>query len=170
MLCDNPNKPEFCGCNYCGEHICYCTCNSCNTCYCKCQFCEGPHSVSVFIYLSDSDDDFDDDSDNDSDDSISSGCHTDSNPESSTEYSDLSITETVTIDEQPISDVNPFLRDILNIPNSQLLTQTDNPMRSMNHAQTQTDGQMMIVNRDEFEILEKVYVLHSYLSGTAVDN
>ena len=49
--------------------------------------------------------------DDDFDASISRGCHTDSNQKSSTEYSDLSKTETVTIDE------HPFLKDILNIPN-----------------------------------------------------
>ena len=61
--------------------------------------------------------------DNDFDDSISSYSHTDSNHESSTEYSDLSKTESVTIDE------HPFLNAILNIPHPQLintLTQTDN--------------------------------------------
>ena len=116
-------------------------------------FCKGPHPESVCIYKSD-------DSDDDFDDSISSYSHTDSNQESSTEYSDLSKTETVTIDE------HPFLNAILNIPHPQLintLTQTDNQMLSVSYAQTQTEGQMMIVDRDEFEVLEKVHILKSYL-------
>ena len=159
MLCDNPNLPKFLDCRFCNEIICYCKCNLCNRCYCKCQFCSGPHPESVCIYMSD---DSDDSISDDFDASISSGCHTDSNQESLTEYSDLSKTETVTIDE------HPFLNAILNIPHPQLintLTQTDNQMLSVSHVQTQTEGWMMIVDRDEFEVLEKVHALNSYLKG-----
>ena len=136
-----------------------------------------------------------DDSENDSNDSISSGCHTDSNPENSIEYSDLSMTETVTIGEQPTSTEtlrhNPFFLDLLNITKELLIdeqptstghqetdrqtdilniTQTDNTTRSVKHVQTLTHEKMMIVDHDELEILEKVHILHSYLSGRAVNN
>ena len=141
MLCDNPNRPEFHVCNYCCERICYCKCNLCDRCYYKCRFCGGPHPESVCIAKSD-------DSDDNFDDSISSYSHTDSNQESSTEYSDLSKTESVTIDE------HPFLNTILNIPHPQLI-----------NVQTQTEGRMMIVDCDEFEVLEKVHALNSYLKG-----
>ena len=85
MICDNPHKPEsmFNGCFNCSENICYCRCNLCKKCYCTCQLCGEPHPTSVCIYLSNSESS-DHEIDNPEvnlEDSISSGCHTDSNPE-----------------------------------------------------------------------------------------
>ena len=177
MLCDNPNLLKFLGCRFCSEIICYCKCNLCNRCYCKCQFCGGPHPESVCIYKSE-----------DSDASISSGCHTDSDQESSTskdpaeyinwkeeglkEYSDLSKNEIITIDEQ-VEPLHLFLKVILDTTNPQLInaqTQTEEQVLSVNYAQTQTEGQMLSVNHKEFEMFEKIKELHSHLEELVVDN
>ena len=147
MLCDNPNLPKFLDCRFFSEIICYCKCNLCNRCYCKCQFCDGPHPESVCIYKSE-----------DSDASISNGCHTDSDQESSasedpteyihwkneglTEYSDLSKNKIITIAEQ-VEPVHPFLKVILDIANPKLInaqTQTKEKVSVVNYVQTQTKG------------------------------
>ena len=89
MICDNPHKPEFNSCRYCSDSMCYCRCNLCKTCYCTCQLCEGPHPTSMCISDSDSSENDPHNSENDFNNSISSGCHTDSNPENSIEYSNF---------------------------------------------------------------------------------
>ena len=92
MICDNPHKPESMlnGCFNCSENICYCRCNLCKKCYCSCQLCGEPHPTSVCIYLSNSESSEHeiDNPEVNLDDSISSGCHTDSNPENLIEPSD----------------------------------------------------------------------------------
>ena len=125
MICDNPQKPESMvnGCFNCSENMCYCRCNLCKKCYCTCQMCNKSHPTSMCIYLSDSES-FEDDTDTqdvDSDDSVSSGCHTDSNSDNSVKYSDLSMNITITLGEQPtdtdaetLGD-HPFILDLLNI-------------------------------------------------------